>query len=398
MVVKHKLNGHFVGSRALFDPKYVPPEILHREKEERGLLSLLDDSISDNFSLNILYQGIEGIGKKAIINKVLKDLSLNNEAENHIYKISIDCKEKTIDELLVSLLVESNKYSNIQLDPNSLINSTTSQLWSIFKLMNKKIQNKLFIIFNNSESLKLKTFKKFLHFGKESKITLISTINKVLNPSSLELSSEFDMKKKLNYFSYKELLNIFKQRASLSFPHKIDSEIIEFITDLIFEHFVPIPGKGIEILRELYPTLKNQHTAGHSELVRVFQEQFDTFQISDEFNMLSYISELDILVLLFLDNLSDYFINNSKFYISRNNLKELYEISCESLEYEKLPKEFIKLTNIFERIGLLSGSKNNILKENPSKAHNSLELDRYFMAINPNHLKAMVDALFNNTA
>jgi len=395
MIVKRKFNGHYVGPRALFDPKYIPPELLYRRKDETNLYSLLDDSLSDNFCLNILYQGIQGIGKKVIINKVMNDLADHNSEKQKIQKISVDCNEKSTEELMVSLLVEASKYSNVQLDPNSIINSTYPQLWNVFKLMSKKIDDNLVLILNNTENLKPKLFKKFLHFGKESKITLISTINKVLRPSSLELLNEFDMKKKLNYFTYKELLQIFKQRVSLTFPHEIDSEMLEFITDLIFEHFVPVPGKGINILRETYPTLKNQHSLEHFELLDVCQNQFDTFQISDEFNMLSYISEKDLLIILFLDNLSNHFIINSNFYVTANELKQLYDISCESLGYDKIQSSFMKTISMLLRIGILSGSKKNSQKKENRKPPRNIEFDSYFMVINPNQLKAMVDAIFS---
>ena len=394
MIVKRNFNGHFVGPKALFDPRYIPPEILHRKKDEKNLFSLLKDSLADDFCLNILYQGIQGIGKKVIVNKVLNDLSGENNIAQQIQKVSIDCNEKTIEELMGSLLVETSKLSQVQLDPNSILNSTNSQLWSVFKLLSRKLNNKFVLILNNTENLKPDVFKKFLHFGKESKISMISTINKILKPSSFELLSEFDMKKRLNYFTYKELLNIFKQRVTLTFPHEIDSEMLEFITDLIFEHFVPVPGKGIDILREVYPVLKDQYQLEHHELLDVCQNQFDTFQVTDEFNMLSYISEKDILIILFLDNLSNHFIKSSKFYITSNELKELYDISCESLEYVKTQASFKKTIDMLLRIGILSESKKNNQKKETNLSHRNIDFASYFLVINPNQLKAMVDAIF----
>ena len=49
-----KLNYSYIGPRAVFDPNYIPPQILHRSKEEHALYSILNDSLSDNFCLNIL--------------------------------------------------------------------------------------------------------------------------------------------------------------------------------------------------------------------------------------------------------------------------------------------------------------------------------------------------------
>jgi hypothetical protein len=53
-------------------------------------------------------------------------------------------------------------------------------------------------------------------------ITIISTVNKILRTSTLDYLSEFDIKRKLNYFSYKELDSILQTRASLTFSHEID--------------------------------------------------------------------------------------------------------------------------------------------------------------------------------
>lgn len=106
MTFKLDINKNFVGPKALFDPNYIPPQILYRKKEQNSLISILTDSISDEFSLNILYQGINGIGKKAIINKVINDLSIQNKGNINIHKICIDCKEKNFEELIFSILAD----------------------------------------------------------------------------------------------------------------------------------------------------------------------------------------------------------------------------------------------------------------------------------------------------
>ena len=92
MIVKSNINYTSVGPKALFDHNFIPPNLLHRKKEEKSLYSILDDSISDDYSLNILYQGIDGIGKKVIINKVINDLLIQKNGYNQISKVIIDCK------------------------------------------------------------------------------------------------------------------------------------------------------------------------------------------------------------------------------------------------------------------------------------------------------------------
>ncbi len=394
MISKSKINNDYIGPKAIFDPNYIPPNLLFRKKEEKSLYSLLNDSITDEFPLNILYQGIEGIGKKVIINKVVKDLITNNGNSLPFQKIIIDCKEKNLEELIFSLLTELNKLPNLNFNLNSFLNSNISQLWNIFKLASKKIDQNLFLIFNNIENIKPDFFKKMLYLGKEMNITVISTVNKILRSSTLDYLSEFDIKRKLNYFTYKELNLILQTRASLTFSHEVDKELIQYITDLIFEHYVPVPGKGIDMLREIYPFLKNQDSIEHFKMLEIFQNQFDSFQISDEFNMLNYISEEDLLTIIFLDNLSNTFATKSHFYIDLNNLQELYDISCESLDYEKDSNEFKNIIQKALRVGILSPSRKGLTTNIKFLSKNPLTYDCFFMTINPFQLKAMVDAVF----
>ncbi|MHA1294510.1 MAG: hypothetical protein ACTSQJ_17865, partial [Promethearchaeota archaeon] len=252
MISKSNFYNKYIGPKAIFDPNYIPPQILHRKKEENSLFSILKDSLSDNFCLNIIYQGIEGIGKKVIINKVLRDIKFKFRHDLDLLEIIVDCKEKNTEELILSLICELNKRLKTPIDLNSIIGQNISNLWNLFKLASNKINNNYILILKNTGYLKPNMFKKLLHHGKESNITILSTINKILRASTLDLLYESDLKKKLDYYSYNELYSILKQRSILAFPHEIEKELIEFITDLIFEHFVPVPGKGINIYRDIY--------------------------------------------------------------------------------------------------------------------------------------------------
>lgn len=396
MIGKLKQCDYYIGPRAIFDPNFIPPQLLYRSKEEHTLFSILNDSFSDEFCLNILYQGIQGIGKKVIINKVIKDLLDQNKKNLNLHKISLDCKEKNFKEIIISLLTEITHSNNLNLDYQYAINSGISDLWNLFKLTCKKVNFNLVLIFNNIEYFKPEYFKKFLQYGKEAKINLISTVNKVLRPSTLNFLNHFDIKKKLNYFTYNELFKILKQRVSLTFLHKVDNELIEFITDLIFEHFVPVPGKGIDVLRELYSLLSDQSNYKNIEFLEIIQSQFDSIQLSDEFSILTYISEEDLLTILFLDNLSNYFLKKSRFYITFQELKETYYISCEAIDYEKIEEDFDNIIKLLQSIGILNISKkftgniNTFISDNKNADH------YYFLTINPKRLKAIIDAVFNN--
>jgi hypothetical protein len=396
MTFKLEMDKNFVGPKALFDPNYIPPHLLHRKKEINSLFSMLNDSISDKFPLNILYQGINGIGKKAIANKVINDLSKNNKEENTIYKICVDCKEKDFEELIFTILPDLLHICQFQINYDSLLNSNLSHLWNVFKLLCKRIDHNLFFVFTNVEYLKPEIFKKFLQVGKDTNITSIYTINKMLQPTTINLLSEFDFKKKLNYFNYKELYSILKQRVILALTHEVDKDIIKYISDLVCEQYVPVPGKGIEILRNLYPYLKNKEKIKNCDLVELCQNHFDQMQIHDEFSMLNYISDEDFLNIVFLDNLSNYFISNMNYYITLTELEEIYHVSCESLEYEKNSNEFQSLLKELLNIGILRPSKKSLNRVTSRISETLEKCNDFFMVISPTQLKAILDTFFEN--
>jgi len=395
MITKSNINKNYVGPKALFDPNYIPPSLLYRKKEENSLFSILNDSISDGFCLNILYHGMNGIGKKVIINKVINDLLMENHKYLQLNKVCVDCKEKEVQELIFSLLTELLNNYNLNFDYRPILNSSLFNLWNTFKFVCNKIDSHLLFIFNNSEYLEPKIFQKFLQFSKETNITLISTVNKFLKPGTMELIPKFDFKHKLNFFSYHELYSILKQRVLLSFSHEIDKNLIKFITDLICEEYIPVPGKGIEILRDIYPIIRNSKGSFNFELLDICQNEFDKFQISDEFNIINYLSEEDILTVIFLDNLSNHFISKMNYYISFNELMECYELSCEYLEYVKNDKEFYNLIEDMLNMGIIKPSKRTYYRNDTHKRFNSKNCNFFFTIINPKQIKIIIDTIFN---
>ncbi|MFX1478425.1 MAG: hypothetical protein ACFFCI_09850, partial [Promethearchaeota archaeon] len=170
--------------------------------------------------------------------------------------------------------------------------------------------------------------------------------------------------------------------------------LIKYITDLICEQYVPVPGKGIEILRDFYPILKSKQSIKNYELIEHCQNHFDQMQIHDEFSMLNYVSEEDFLNIVFLDNLSSYFISNMNYYISLEELKEVFHISCESLEYEKNTREFQRIIRDLLDVGILRPSKKHKPEINTNLSDSSTFDDPYFMVISPIQLKTIIDTIF----
>ncbi len=385
----------YVGPRAIFDPNFVPPQLLYRKKEVTSVYSILRDSLSDNYNMNMLFQGIEGIGKKVLVQKVVKNLINTVEDVSSVNKFCVDCKEKSFEDVLVSMLSQILKKLDLSLDMGAILNSTPSRLWTLYRLACKKLGHTSLVVLNNIEYLKPENYKKFLSSAKEINVSLISTVNRILRPSTIDLLPQFDFKKKLRFFSYKELNSILMQRARMTFTKELDRDIIDYITDITFEHHVPVPGKGIEVFRECYPLLKSNSTIDLNEMLEVCKNQFDSFQMSDDFGMLTYLSEEDLLTIIFLDNLSNFFLRKAKYYISSSELKELYDLSCESLEYQKSTLEYETLIQKITDVGILSVSR----RRGPSRSRsvrtgNGISNDSYFMIICPHQLKSIVDVVF----
>ena len=111
--------------------------------------------------------------------------------------------------------------------------------------------------------------------------------------------------------------------------------------------------------------------------------------------MINYLSEEDILTVIFLDNFSNYFTRKNRYYISLKELYELYEISCETLEYEKEFYEFRKITEEFLNIGIIKPSKRKFHKKSTNENFSGVNYDSFFILMNPKQIKVIIDAIFN---
>lgn len=394
MIGKLKKNSSFIGPKAIFDPNFVPPKVLYREKEEISLAGILNDSFLDKFSINVLYQGIKGIGKKVIINKVLSNLQKKEDSYTNYFTVYLDCMNKDADELMYSLLGEINTHPKINIEFNSL-KFQFSHLWSRFKIACKKVNNNILLVLNNVEDLNMDLFKKFLLFGKKNKISILSTVNKVFRSNIIDLLNDFDIKEKLSYFSYKQLYLILKQRAEITFPFVLDKELIEYVTDLIYENYVPVPGKGIDIYREIYPQIQKKESNNKKFLSELCQNQFDQIANIDDFYLLNYLSESNLLSLIFIDNLANHLRDHTNYYVNLDHLKEMFELACESLDYEKNQEEFSSILQNIVNIGLLTPSRKSPLKS--LKTGDPLQNRFYFSNISPEKLQMIIDTLFNQS-
>jgi len=376
----------YFGPKAIFDPYFIPPKLLHRKSEEEILSTILKDSFIDDFGANILIKGIKGVGKTVLINKTISDLKINSKDNGKdILKLFVNCEGKNLEEIIISLILNLEKTEEIKLDINFLLNLTIPRLWNILKLACKKINTFKFLVFHNIEEIEPKIFKKFLRFGKEMKISIISTINRISINPELNFLSEFDVKKRIDLYNPSQLSDIIKQRFILTYPFNIDNSLSDFMVDLVAEYDYLRPGKCIELMREIYPIIKKNRNITPDHLREQCLLQFDTFSL-DEFEIISYLTEADILIDIFLDNLANYFSKEYNYYIDLVKLRELYEVSCETLEFEKNSSEFNRILVKLLDLEILKESKFD--RKYPNNT-------RFFYSImQTSQLKTMIDVIF----
>ena len=84
------------------------------------------------------------------------------------------------------------------------------------------------------------------------------------------------------------------------------------------------------------------------------------------------------------------------YYVSLKELKELFHITCESLEYEKNFNEFQRLVKDLLNVGILRPSKKKLQGRKTSLLDSTSSSDSYFMVISPNQLKAIIDTIFQS--
>ena len=376
----------YFGPKAIFDPYFIPPALLHRKSEKEMLSTILKDSFLDNFGANILIKGIKGVGKTVLINKTISDLKIKSKDNGKdILKLFVNCEGKNLEEIIISLILNLEKTEEIKLDINFLLNLTIPRLWNILKLACKKFNTFKFLVFHNIEEIEPKIFKKFLRFGKEMKISIISTINRISINPELNFLSEFDVKKRIDLYNPSQLSDIIKQRFTLTYPFNIDNSLSDFMVDLVAEYDYLRPGKCIELMREIYPIIKKNRNITSDHLREQCLLQFDTFSL-DEFEIISYLTEADILIDIFLDNLANYFSNEYNYYIDLVKLRELYEVSCETLEFEKNSSEFNRILAKLLDLEILKESKFDRKYTNNT---------RFFYSImQTSQLKTMIDVIF----
>ncbi len=379
-------NSSFGYPRALYDPDYVPPKLLHRTKELSNLLNIFNSSLDfdDQFNINAYIYGIRGIGK-SVFSKYFINLlkAKNGENFNRIY-LNLATKSPIENlRLLVELYSQriSSKFTYLK---------NSQKLWSYFHFLRTKSDIPLILILDNMDYLNQSLVEKFIRYSKDLKISTIVTsripLKKYKKKSKL-IANSMDFPLKLDMYSSSALFDILSQRISLAFPTDLDPTLSQYIVDIVthFDHYRP--STCIHILKTIYQHMLDGIDITH-ELIMDASIHLLEFPFQDDLDSLLRFddSKIEFFYLPLLEKLAIFFKGAENVYIRYNELFRLYKMTCDELMQPYNPSQFQQFVErlIFDGF-LYSSNIQSTIAENI-----------YFIVINPQRILEYLDIKYSN--
>ena len=349
----------YVGARALFDPNFIPPVFIERKKKTALLQGVITDAIEDQYSTNINFYGLEGIGKNLLVNNFLQDISLRQvdasikgkssckNLNQNIYILRVDCSEKEIEQIFFTILSQLCSIIKLQFNINEILKSTPSKLWNFIKLIMDRLEHPVILFLQKSENISPFYLTKLYKYAKNShRMQIITTINTGLQRYSFKQYQGMDHRIQMGLYDIKNLEQITTDRSIMAFKKSLEPESISLVVDYISEYDLMVPGACMNLLKEMYPVI-HQNGGLTPEIFRnTTQYYFDSYNL-DAITFADFVISSSIEDRLFLEYLVDFFRSKNNFYIPFNDIRQAYSITCEELGYEILDQEFL---NSFRKI------------------------------------------------
>jgi hypothetical protein len=361
--------------RALFDPNYIPPELLHRTKELKSLWNLFHSSLNpeDFYNLNAYIDGIHGVGK-TVFTRYFVTL-LKSKFQGRFTNIYLNLAVKSPHENL-RLFVE--EYSQLTSREFTYL-PDTQRLWSYFHFLRNKTNIPLLLILDNVDRANQSLSDKFIRYSKDLKLSIIATSQIPFSDfrRNSKLASQYlDFPLHLEIYSSSALLDILTQRISLAFPTNLDPNLTKYIVDIVAQFDLYRPSTCINFLKAIYT-----HSASGRDInpALIRDASMDLVEFPSQGDLKCLIefddSPIDLFYLPLLEKLAIYFNNHSHIYIRFKELFQLYRITCDELQLPYNPTQFQKFLDKLLFDGFLYSSQFQVNDENS-----------FFMIIDPNLL------------
>ncbi len=349
----------YVGARSLFDPNFVPPVFIERKKKSELLQGVITDAIEDQYSTNVNFYGLEGIGKNLLVNNFLQDISLKQvnaslkgklsrkNINQNVYILRVDCSEKEIEQVFFTILSQLCSIINLQLNFNEILKSTPVKLWNSLKLIMDRLKLPIILFMQKSENISPFYMSKLYKYAKNSnKLQIIATINTGLQRYSFKQYQGMDHRVQLGLHDIKDLGQITADRSIMAFEKSLEPDSISLIVDYISEYDMMVPGACVNLLKEMYPVIHQNGSLTPEIFRNTTQYYFDSYNL-DAITFADFVISSSIEDRLFLEYLVDFFRSKKDFYIPFNDIRQAYSMTCEELGYKIVDQEFL---NSFKKI------------------------------------------------
>ncbi len=413
MPSKSALSKTYVGPRALFDPYYLPPELVGLKKEQKSMQSILADAFQDHYPIILSLYGLRGIGKTTLTRKTLSALKTSTSKNNQQMVMHyVNCEEKNSDQIIFALVNELSQSLSYNLDPNTILDANLANLINLFTHLVSKSKNFIlgkksihqdnqehFLMFflDSIEYMEPNLFNKINDVCKTQSCYLITSFNLLKSSPYLSDFKKPDLQIQLHTYSPRNLEKISLERCNAAFKHPIDRIMVRYVTDLVNEFDYCVPESCLRVLRDLYPIIEGNSHVNPEEIQNACRYQFKRFSI-DEISIADFISETDIVDRLALDELNSFFQTQTRFYVTHRELINMYRVACESMEYEFQEMNFNRFLRGLLRIVLLQPSNFKCRTNSQIKTSFSTMEKLYFLTISPQILNEILDVAFGLVA
>ncbi len=349
-----------VSPAAIFDPLFIPPELLHRERELKAAETFVENGISSQYPLHIVVSGIRGIGKTVFANFLAEKI----RKEHSFPKVFINMRDPEGRAFLNKVVYGKKVHFS---EGNSLFNCVDRNSFLILVLDDVDPYSNMFC--------------RFLKKSRERNIIVIASgdSKSLLRKNRRGFCSYLDFVLKLGIYTPNQLFDITLQRVKLAFPIEVNVEVVRYITDLVCEFDINRPSVSIEILRRLYPLV----ISGKEVTVEVVRKcSHDLLWVlNDDLVVLDALRCMRIESILLLEKIASHLARRvRKAYLSIREIRELYYLLCEEMEDEAAKYLFSECLDELINSGVLLRSSFN---------------EKYFyLAIPPRFLLNLIDAIF----
>lgn len=391
MSTKSVIHKSYVGPRALFDPFYVPSELIGLNKEQNSMQSILKDAIQDRYPIILSLYGLKGIGKTTLTRKTIAGLESSKSVNLDMHYVN--CEEKDANQIVFSLINGISQSLNYDLSAESILHSTPSnQINLLTHLITKTIKSDELILFflDSVEYTQPRLINKLMDVCTSQSCILVTSFNILKSSPCLLEFKKPDLQIQLNTYTPTTLEKISINRCNAAFKYPVERMMIRYLSDLVSEFDYCVPESCLRVLRELYPLIERNAYVDPEQIQDACRYQFKNYSI-DEISIAEFISETDLVDRLALDEISSFFQSQTRYYIKYSELANMYKVACESLECQYILNSFNKFTRKLQRVGLLQPSTFiNEMVDKKVKITNPF----YFLTISPQMLNEILDFAF----